>query len=150
MRDAEPLGADELVGPAVRKVIDARLPGLPAVEADGSFAGVFGAHEFLTAFFPRYIGELRGSRMISATVDEAIERRLGCVEESVRDYLNTDHVVVDEDYSDTQLAELFLHHRVQIIPISSHGRIRSLVALDDFFEALADRLLSTTDDGGRR
>lgn len=144
LRDTEPLDADELVGAAVRRVIDANLPGLPAVDADGSYAGVFGPWEFLSAFFPRYLDELRGSRMISRTVEEAIEWRLDCADEPVRDYLNTDHVVVEEDFSDTQLAELFLHHRVQIIPISTGGRIRAVVPLDDFFRALGARLLSAS------
>lgn len=143
LQDAEPLDADELIGTAVRKIIDAGLPGLPAVETDGSYAGVFGAHEFVSAFFPAYLDDLRGARMISRSVDEAIARRSDCVTEPIRGFLNTDHVLVEGDYSDTQLAELFLHHRVEIIPIRTDGRIGAVVPLGDFFHALGTRLLSS-------
>lgn len=142
LHDVEPLDADESVGDAVRKLVEAQLPGLPAVEADGRYAGVFGAHEFLAAFFPAYLEDLRGFAVISRTVDEAIERRLDCVDEPIRAYLNTDHVVVDGDYSDTQLAELFLHHPIDLIPIQSNGRVHALVMLDEFFHALGTRLVS--------
>ena len=30
--------------------------------------------------------------------------------------------MVEDDYSDTQLAETFLHHRVLVVPIATAGR----------------------------
>ena len=51
--------------------------------------------------------------------------------------MTTDHVVVEDEYSDTQLAELFLHHRVLIIPIATDGRVHAVVTRADFFRALA-------------
>src|ERR671914_280038 len=105
LQEIEPLSADDLVGAAVRRVTETGLPALPAVEDDGSFAGIFGEREFMAALFPGYVKELASSRMISRTMDEAIERRAGCAEESIRKYLTTDAVVVEDDFSDTQLAE---------------------------------------------
>jgi CBS domain-containing protein len=140
LKEIEPLSADEPVGPAARKVIEADLPGLPAVEEDGSFAGIFGEREFMAALFPRYVGELASSAMISRTIDETIERRETCWNEPVREYLTADHVVVEDDYSDTQLAELFLHHRVLVIPIATEGRVHAVVTRNDFFSALVERL----------
>ena len=52
LREIVPLDADELIGPAARRVIDAGLPALPAVEKDGRFAGIFGEREFMAALFP--------------------------------------------------------------------------------------------------
>ena len=75
LREIEPLDADELIGPAARRVIDAGLPALPAVEQDGRFAGIFGEREFMAALFPGYVGELASAAMISRSVDETIERR---------------------------------------------------------------------------
>ena len=75
LREIEPLDADELIGPAARRVIDAGLPALPAVEADGRFAGIFGEREFMAALFPGYVGELASAAMVSRSVDETIERR---------------------------------------------------------------------------
>ncbi|MEZ5077004.1 MAG: hypothetical protein R2725_06150 [Solirubrobacterales bacterium] len=42
--------------------------------------------------------------MISRSVDETIERRAQCWQEPIKSYLTTDHVLVEDDYSDTQLA----------------------------------------------
>ena len=140
IRKIEPLSADEPVGSAARRVIDAELPGLPAVENDGSFAGIFGEREFMAALFPGYVGELASAAMISRTLDEAIERREGCRNEPIRKYLTTDHVLLKEDYSDTQLAEVFLHHRVLVVPLTSGGKVHAIVTRNDFFRALAERL----------
>lgn len=148
LKEVRPLDADELVGVAARKVIEAGLPGLPAVEGDGKFAGIFGEREFMAALFPGYVGELAWSAMISRTIDEAIERRESCREEPIRKYLTTDHVLVEDDYSDTQLAELFLHHRVLVIPISTEGRVHAVVTRNDFFRALAEKLADIAEDVG--
>ena len=140
IREVEPLSVDDTIGEAARRVIDAELPGLPAVADDGSFAGIFGEREFMAALFPGYVGELASSAMIKRSIDEAIERREACRVVPIRKYLTTDHVLVKDDYSDTQLAELFLHHRVLVIPIATRGRVHAVVTRNDFFRALAERL----------
>jgi CBS domain-containing protein len=146
IREIEPLAADELIGSAARTLIEAELPALPAVEADGSFAGIFGEREFMTALFPGYVQELASSAMISRSVDETIDRRAHCGREPIRAYLTTDHVLVEDDYSDTQLAELFLHHRVLIIPVATNGKVHAVVTRAAFFRGLAGRL--EVADGG--
>lgn len=148
LREIDPLDADELIGPAARRVIEAGLPALPAVEEDGRFAGIFGEREFMGALFPRYVGELATAAMVSRSVDETIERRADCAEEPIRGYLTTDHVLVEDTYSDTQLAELFLHHRVLIVPIATRGRVHALVTRHDFFRALAERFGTIAEDLG--
>jgi CBS domain-containing protein len=140
LKEVAPLSADEPVGSAARKVIDAELPALPVVDDEGRFAGIFGEREFMAALFPGYVGTLASARMVSRDIDETIDRREGCREEPIRDYLTTDHVLVEDDYSDTQLAELFLHHRVLIIPIATEGRVHAVVTRNDFFRALAEKL----------
>lgn len=139
LREIEPLRADELIGPAARKVIELGLPALPAVEDDGKFAGIFGEREFMAALFPGYVGELGSGAMISRSADETIERRSHCSEEPIRKYLTTDHVLVEDDYSDTHLAEIFLHHRVLIAPIATRGRVHAVITRHDFFCMLVNR-----------
>ncbi|HSK49137.1 MAG TPA: CBS domain-containing protein [Solirubrobacterales bacterium] len=139
LREIEPLDADELIGPAARRVIEEGLPGLPAVDGEGRFAGIFGEREFMAALFPGYVAELASAAMISRSVDETIERRSHCSSEPIRRYLTTDHVLVEDEYSDTQLAELFLHHRVLIVPIATRGRVHAVVTRHDFFCALVER-----------
>lgn len=140
IREVEPLSAEDTIATAVKRVIDSDLPGLPAIEADGSFAGIFGEREFMAALLPGYVGELSSAAMISRTMDEAIERRLGCREEQIRRYLTTDHVLLEDDFSDTRLAEVFLHHRVLIVPIATDGEVHAVITRADFFRALAGKL----------
>jgi CBS domain-containing protein len=148
IREIDPLGADELIGPAARRLIELELPALPAVEADGRFAGIFGEREFMAALFPGYMGDLRSAAMVSRSVDETIERRGNCSIEPIRRYLTTDHVTVDDEYSDTQLAELFLHHRVLIVPVATAGKVHAIVTRADFFAALAGRFGAIAEDRG--
>ena len=147
LREIEPLDADELIGPAARRVIEEGLPALPAVERDGRFAGIFGEREFMAALFPGYVGELASAAMVSRSVDETIERRSQCAKEPIRRYLTTDHVVVEDSYSDTQLAEIFLHHRVLVVPIATRGKVHAVVTRRDFFCELVERFGSIAEDG---
>ena len=134
IREVEPLGADEPIESAARRVVDRGLPALPAVEPDGKFAGIFGEREFMTALFPGYLRELGSSAMIRRSIDQTIERRASCSVEPIRAYLTTDHVAVDDDHSDTQLAEIFLHHRVLDRSRSrQRGRVHGLITRNDFF-----------------
>ncbi len=146
LREIDPLRTDDLIGPAARRVLDTGLPALPAVEEDGSFAGIFGEREFMTALFPGYVGELASAAMVSRSVDETIERRSDCAFEPIRRYLTTDHVLVEDNYSDTQLVEIFLHHRVLIVPIATQGTVHAVVTRHAFFSLLAERFGEIAED----
>jgi CBS domain-containing protein len=141
LREVEPLAAGDTVGEAARRVVETGLPALPAVDANGKFAGIFGEREFMSALFPGYFAELSSSAMISRSVDESIDRRLECAAETIDKYLTTDAVLVEDDYSDTRLAELFLHHRVLVIPIATGGRVHAVVTRHDYFQALVGRFV---------
>src|ERR687898_1230676 len=139
IQEVEPLRTDQPVGPAAKQVIASGLPALPVVDEKGGFAGIFGEREFMHALFPGYVGTLSSSAMISRNIDQTIERRMSCRKEPVSEYMTTDHVLVEDDYSDTQLAELFLHHRVLIIPIATNGKVHAVVTRHDFFCKLVER-----------
>jgi CBS domain-containing protein len=140
LREVDPLVADEQVGVAARKVVEAGLPALPVVEENGGYVGIFGEREFMAALFPGYVGELASAAMISRSIDETIERRVGCRHEPIRAYLTTDHVLVEDDFADTRLAALFIHHRVLIIPIATQGRVHAVVTRNQFFQSLLAKL----------
>jgi len=53
--------------------------------------------------------------------------------------MNTEHVDVPPDFADLQLAEVFIHHRVLIVPVTEHGRVTGIITRSDFFRALAER-----------
>lgn len=140
MREIAPLRADDLIGEASRRVVDAELPALPVVDERGRFIGLFGEREFLGAIFPAYVDTLASARMVRRSVDETIERRLGCRGEQVGKYVTKDRILVEDDYSDTELAEIFLHHRVLVVPIATKGKVHAVVTRSDFFRALQSRL----------
>ncbi|MEZ0292593.1 MAG: CBS domain-containing protein, partial [Solirubrobacteraceae bacterium] len=56
-------------------------------------------------------------------------------------YMNTEHVDVGADFSDTQVAEIFLHHRVLIVPVVDDGRLIGLITRGEFFRTVAEQFL---------
>ncbi len=46
------------------------------------------------------------------------------------------------DWSDAGLAEIFLHHRVLIVPVFADGRVQGVITRSDFFRALVDHVAS--------
>jgi CBS domain-containing protein len=141
VRDSPLLRRDDTVGAAVRQVLESGLPALPVVDADGRLAGIFGEREFMGALFPGYLKELKYAGFVPSTLDDAIEKRAACRHEPVGDYMHTEHVRVDSDFSDAQLAETFLHHRVLIIPVVEARRVQGVVTRADFFRRLGERFL---------
>lgn len=140
-RDAPSLRTDDSVQTAVQRLLDSELPALPAVDRRGRFAGIFGEREFMAALFPGYLQQLKYAGFVSASLDDALEKRDGCRAESVCGYLNTEHIDVTPDFSDLQIAETFLHHRVLIIPIVDHGELLGVITRGDFFRHLAERFI---------
>ena len=118
------------------------MPALPVVDARGKLLGIFGEREFIGALFPGYLKTLGYAGFVRRSLDEALEKRATCFDEPVGKHMNTDHIDVDEDFSDIQLAEIFLHHRVLIIPIVDGGRVSGIVTREAFSRALAERLLA--------
>jgi CBS-domain-containing membrane protein len=135
------LHAGDTVEAAVRAIVESSLPALPVVDERERFVGIFGEHEFVGAVFPGYLKELKGAAFLRHSLDEALERREACRREPIRGYMNTEHVDVGPDHSDFQLAEVFLHHHVLVIPVVDDGRVVGLIRRSEFFSALAERFL---------
>ncbi len=141
-REAPLLRDDACLRDAITRVIEADAPALPVVDGGGKLLGIFGEREFIGALFPGYLKTLGYAGFVRRSLDEALEKRRGCVDEPVSRHMNTEHIDVDEDFSDTQLAEIFLHHRVLIVPIVDSGRVSGIVTREDFVRELAQRLLA--------
>jgi CBS domain-containing protein len=147
VRPAPLLREDDAVGPAVEWLLNSGLPALPVVDRDDKLRGIFGEREFMAALFPGYLKELKYAGFVPGTLDDAIEKRAACRNERVGDHMNTDHVDVASDFSDAQVAETFLHHRVLIVPVADSGRVRGVITRADFFRRLGERFLGTTEAG---
>ena len=143
VREAPRLLEGDTVRDAVRCMLEHELPALPVTDVAGRIKGIFGEREFMQALFPGYVGQLGYAGFVPKTLDDAIERRATCQDERVGEHLNTEHVEVGADFSDLQLAETFLHHRVLIIPVVDEGMLVGLVTRADFFRAIAGRLANS-------
>jgi CBS domain-containing protein len=143
VREAPLLRSDETVGAAVGEVLDSGLPALPVVDAGDRLVGIFGEREFMGALFPGYLKELRYAGFVPSTLDDAIEKRAACRDEPVGDYMNTEHIDVGPGFSDAQIAETFLHHRVLIIPVVDSGQVQGVITRADFFRRLGERFLES-------
>ena len=134
---------DDTLEAAVRRLLETDLPALPVVDERERFKGVFGEREFVTALFPGYVGQLKGAAFLRGSLDRALEKRDGCRVELVRQHMNTEHVEVSSDHSDLQVAEIFLHHRVLIVPVVDDGKVVDVITRHGFFRELAERFLSS-------
>jgi CBS domain-containing protein len=140
VRDVPLIQADAPLGSAITTLVDSGLPALPVCDPEGKLVGVFGERNAIMAILPGYVGELSSAAFLSAALDEALESRVECVRDPVSKYMNTEHVEVPADFSQAQLAETFLHHRVAVLPVVADGRVTGAVARRDFVRALAAKL----------
>ena len=142
-RDVPLLRKGQTLREAVALALQAELPALPVVDDDGRFAGVFGEREFMEALFPGYLGKLKGASFVTRSIEDVLEKRQSCATETVGQYMNAEHVEVRSDFSDVQVAEVFLHHRVLIVPVIEDGRVVGVITRRDFFRTLAARFLES-------
>jgi CBS domain-containing protein len=142
LREVPVLRVTDTVADATRALLDADLPALPVVDERERLFGIFGERELLGAVFPGYLKELKYAGMIKRDLEDALEKRQHSRVEPVRAYVNTEHVDVGTDFSDAQVAEIFLHHRVLIVPVADDGRLVGVITRSDFFRSIAERFLS--------
>jgi CBS domain-containing protein len=142
VRECPQLRETDTVGEAVRAILDSGLPALPVADRKGHLSGIFGEREFMAALFPGYVGELASAGFVPKTLDSAIERRARCRDEAVRGHMLAEPLQVGPDFSDLEVVEMFLHHRVLIVPVVDRGRLVGVITRRDFFRGLAERLLN--------
>ena len=141
LREAPTVRATDTVAEATRAVLDSDLPALPVVDENDRLLGIFGEREFLGAVFPGYLKELKHAGFVKRSLEDALEKRASCRSEEVRAYANTEHVDVGTDFSDSQVAEIFLHHRVLLVPVADGGKVVGVITRSDFFHSVAGRFL---------
>jgi CBS domain-containing protein len=141
IQQAPSIRHDDPIAAAVRMILDSGLPALPVVDDDGMLVGLFGEREFLGALFPGYVRQLGYAGFVSGELDEVLEKRAACAGEAVSEHMNTEHVSVEDDFSDVGLAETFLHHRVVVVPVERNGRPVGVVSRSAFFRYLGEGFL---------
>jgi len=141
LREAPSLRASDTVAEAVRALLDSDLPALPVIDEKDRLLGIFGEREFLGAVFPGYLKELRHAGFVKRSLEDALQKRANCRSEEVRAYVNTEHIDVGTDFSDAEVAEIFLHHRVLLVPVLDEGKVVGVITRSDFFRSVAERFL---------
>jgi CBS domain-containing protein len=141
LRKAPLIHTRDRVADATRAVLDSGLPALPVVDDDERFAGIYGEREFLGAVFPGYLKELKHAAFVKRSLEDALEKRRECRTEPVSAYMNTEHIDVGADFSDAEVAEIFLHHRVLLVPIVNERHVIGVITRSDFFQSVAERFL---------
>jgi CBS-domain-containing membrane protein len=142
VRESPVLVVDDPVEIAVRRLLETDLPALPVADTDGRLQGIFGEREFFIALFPGYLSELKYAGFVPRSLETALEKRASCRREPVGRYLHSERIEVGPDFSDAQVAETFLHHRVLVIPVVDEGRVVGVITRGDFFRAVVDRFLA--------
>ena len=141
LREPPLLHVTDTIEAAVRRVLESELPALPVVDERERFVGIFGEREFMAALFPGYLKELKGAAFLRRSLDEALRSATPAAASASPSHMNTEHVDVGPDFSDVQVAEIFLHHRVLIVPVIDAGRVVGVITRSDFFRTLAERFL---------
>lgn len=147
LHDAPVVRVDDTVEDAVKQLVASQLPAVLVVDQSGVYQGIFGEREFMKARFPGYLNQLHGTAFLSRSLDDALEKRDSCRNEPVGRYMSTEHIDVGPDFADTQVAELFLHHRVLAIPVVADGQVEGMIMRQDFFRAIAQRFLESGTSG---
>ena len=142
LRETPLLHVTDTVAQAARALLDTALPALPVLDERERLYGIFGEREFLKAVFPAYLSELKFAGMIKRDLQDALEKRSECRNEAVKRYVNTEHVDVGTDFSDAQVAEIFLHHRVLLVPVTDQGTVVGVITRADFFRSVAQQFLT--------
>ena len=140
-RDAPVIPESSTIQAAVPVLLSSKLPAVPVVDDEQRFSGIFGEREFITALFPGYVGSLRHAGFVPKSIDAVLERRQSCRTEPVSRHMNTEHIEVGPDFSDVGLAEIFIHHRVLIVPVVEDKRVLGVITRADFFAEVAQRFL---------
>jgi CBS domain-containing protein len=139
LRDAPLLRATDTVAQAAAALLATDLPALPVVDERERLCGIFGEREFMEALFPQYLKQLHSAGFVKRSLEDAIEKRKESRDEPVSRYMNTEHVDVGADFSDVEVAEIFLHHRVLLVPVVDDRRVAGVITRADFFRSLAER-----------
>jgi CBS domain-containing protein len=141
-REVPLLHKEMQVADALGPLLEAKLPALPVVDDKDHLVGIFGEREFITALFPGYVKSLGYAAFVPKSLEAAIEKRQACRHEPVEQHMNREHIDVPMSFSDLQLAEIFIHHRVLIIPVTEGKRVCGIVTRTDFFRELAERFVT--------
>jgi CBS domain-containing protein len=142
LREAPSVRETDAVAAVTEALLASDLPALPVLDDRDRLVGIFGEREFLGAVFPGYLRELKHAGFVRRSLDEGLERRDECRSEPVGRHMNSEHIAVERDFSDLAVAEIFLHHRVLLVPVTDEGRLAGVITRADFFRSVAERFLA--------
>jgi len=102
---------------------------------DEAVVGVVGTEALLHGLFPRYLTELRHTAFVRDDTALLAECALEAGAEPVGEHM-ADPVVAEHDASATHVAELFLHHDFDALPVVKEGRFIGMLGRAEFCRAM--------------
>lgn len=132
-RDVITIGPDASLKEAARRMIEARVSGLPVTEADGSLVGIITEADFVTAEADRRHRKRAGLlRLVYKDVALPSHERL------VRDVMSTDLVVLGPEADHAEAARLMQTEGVKRIPVvDDDDKLVGLVSRSDVLRVFA-------------
>jgi CBS domain-containing protein len=127
------------VGASFRDAVDViaaePVSAVAVVDGDGRVVGVVGSDALLEGLFPRYLAELRHTAFVKDDHMLLEQRAREAGSEPVAKHM-APPVVVEHDSSATHVAELFLHHDRDALPVVEHGRFVGMLGRAEFCRAM--------------
>lgn len=116
---------------AAEELVKQRFATIAVLDSKQQVVGLFGGKRLLHGLFPQYLGELHHTAF--ASDDLGILKR--CASETASEPIE-EHmrppVHVDLDTSATHVAELFLHHDFDAIPVCDDGEFVGMLGRSEF------------------
>ena len=137
--DIELVPACVRVGASFRDAVDViaaqPVSAVAVLDGGGKVVGVVGSEALLEGLFPRYLGELRHTAFLKDDRALLEQRAREAGSDPVEKHM-APPVVVEHDSCATHVAELFLHHDRDALPVVVHGRFVGMLGRAEFCRAM--------------
>jgi len=116
---------DATVEEAIRSLLENHVSGVPIVDEQGCLAGIISEFQLLEAIY-----------------------RPEVKQERVRDLMTKDVIIVAEDATLSEVANMLLLHRIRRVPVVRDGKMVGIIARRDLLKCTVDAEHTLGDPGG--
>lgn len=143
VRDTPVVREDDPISEAWSKLVESELPAIPVLGKHDKIVGTFGHREFLSALMPAYFKTLPSAGFVPKSLDRTLELRDTCRNEPVSQHMAAAVVKVREDFSDSHVADAFLHNPTEIVAVvDDDGVVKGVITRADFVAGLGSRFFA--------
>ena len=133
---------DESVGDAAAKLVLHRLTGLPVVDSEGRYLGLFGLYDFLALLLPRVAlaGDLMSNLRFMNEDTEELRRRYRDISGlPVSQFVNHNVPTLDPDTAEVDALRLFCRNQLSLPVVHENSRnVQGIVSCWDAIRAITN------------